>query len=174
MAMLQADLPTPPNQIRVKTMPETVEGGCMCGAVRYSMQSPPLVVHCCHCTECQRQNGSAFAVNAMIEHDRIEIIRGETVAGHMPAESGGGQTVHRCGNCGVILWSHYSGAGPAIAFVRAGTLDDPSVCPPDIHIFTRSKQPWVVLPEGAKAVDVYYNAAEHWSGASLERLAAVA
>lgn len=150
-------------------MSNLLEGGCMCGAVRYRIEGPPLIVHCCHCTECQRQSGSAFAVNAMIERSRIELLAGETVAGHMPAESGKGQTVHRCGECGVILWSHYSGAGPAIAFLRAGTLDDPSAYPPDIHIFTRSKQPWVQLPAGAATVEVYYNKDDYWLAESIAR-----
>ena len=147
-------------------------GGCMCGAVRYRAEGPPLVVHCCHCTECQRQNGSAFAVNALIESTRIELVAGATVAGHMPAASGKGQTVHRCAACGVTLWSHYPDGGDAIAFLRVGTLDDATACPPDIHIFTRSRQKWVLLPAGATAFEAFYDPGTVWSEAVRARYTA--
>jgi hypothetical protein len=147
-------------------------GGCMCGSVRYRLLAPPLFVHCCHCTECQRQNGSAFALNAMIERECVAVTKGATAPGRMPAASGRGQEVHRCGGCGVILWSHYAGAGKGVAFVRVGTLDAPGDCPPDIHIFTRWKQPWVVIPPDARAVPVYYERQGIWPEESLRRLAA--
>jgi uncharacterized protein YndB with AHSA1/START domain len=150
-----------------------MDGGCGCGAVRYTMSSPPLVVHACHCRWCQRESGSAFALNAMIEADRV-VARGqppETV--RTPSDSGDGQQIVRCPHCRVALWSHYGGSGPAVAFVRVGTLDDPDALPPDIHIFTASKQPWLVLPPGAKAVPEYYEREQVWSAASLARRAAL-
>ena len=150
-----------------------LEGGCTCRAVRYRMTSAPLFVHCCHCRWCQRETGSAFVLNAMIESDRLERLQGEAELVDTPSASGAGQLIARCPHCKVALWSHYAGAGRAVSFVRVGTLDEPDRLPPDIHIFTMSKQPWVVLPPGAPAVAEYYKAAEHWPKASLERRAAL-
>ena len=146
----------------------TFEGGCDCRAVRYRLRSRPLFVHCCHCRWCQRESGSAFALNAMIETDRIEV-QGETALVDTPSSSGKGQLIARCPSCRVALWSHYAGAGRALSFVRVGTLDDPDAMPPDIHIFTSTKQPWVVLPPGTPAVEEYYKASELWPADSLER-----
>jgi len=158
-----------------KTSDEFValEGGCTCRAVRYRMNSRPLIVHCCHCRWCQRETGTAFALNAMIESDRVDVLEG----GHQielvdtPSLSGKGQKIARCGICRVAVWSHYAGAGDALRFVRVGTLDDPDKLPPDIHIFTESKQPWVCLPPGAAAVPQYYSAGKYWSEESLARRA---
>jgi hypothetical protein len=145
------------------------EGGCTCRGVRYRFATAPLVVHACHCTWCQRETGSAFAVNAMIESDRFESFGAEPEFIDTPSESGKGQSVARCPACRVAVWSHYAGAGPLVTFVRVGTLDEPHRLPPDIHIFTRSKQPWVVLPVGARSVPVYYEIEAVWSPESLAR-----
>jgi hypothetical protein len=145
------------------------EGGCTCGAVRYRMESAPIFVHGCHCTWCQRETGSAFATNAMIETDRVTLQKGEPMAIATPSASGKGQTILRCPTCHVAVWSHYAGAGEKIAFVRAGTLDDTTQLEPDIHIFTSTKRPWVILPEGKPAVPEYYSAREMWPAESLER-----
>lgn len=150
-------------------MRESMNGQCTCGAVRYRMTDVPLIVHGCHCSWCQRETGSAFAVNAMIESDRVDLIEGEPEAVSTPSESGKGQEIFRCPECRVAVWSHYAGAGDSMRFVRVGTLDQPDRCTPDIHIFTSSKQPWVVLPDGVPAVPEYYRASEVWSPASLAR-----
>ena len=149
------------------------EGGCTCRAVRYRMTSMPLFVHCCHCTWCQRETGTAFALNAMIEADRVELLQGDAEVITTPSLSGKGQKIARCPKCRVALWSNYSGAGDAVRFVRVGTLDEAGRFPPDIHIFTSSKQPWVVLPEGVPAVPEFYKIAERWPQESLERRAAL-
>ena len=149
------------------------EGGCTCRSVRYRMTTKPLFVNCCHCTWCQRETGAAFALNAMIEADRVELLQGEVEVINTPSNSGRGQKISRCPKCRIALWSNYSGAGDAVRFVRVGTLDDAGGFPPDIHIFTSTKQPWVVLPEGTPAVPEYYKAAEHWPKESLERRAAL-
>ena len=150
------------------------EGGCTCRFARYRMTSKPLFVHCCHCTWCQRETGSAFALNAMIEADRVALLQGEVEVIHTPSLSGKGQKISRCPKCRVALWSNYAGAGDAVRFVRVGTLDEPGRFPPDIHIFTSSKQPWVVLPEGAAAVPEFYRISERWPQESLARRAALA
>jgi len=156
---------------------ETHEGGCACGHVRYEMTSHPLIVHCCHCTWCQRQNGSAFAVNALIEADRVHLTKGEVVDIEVPSPSGANQRISRCPKCQVAVWSYYlvmyGGIGELVRFIRVGTLDDPSRLPPDVHIFTSSKQPWVTLPPDALAVDDYYVTEEVWPAESLERRAAL-
>ncbi|MFL6844004.1 MAG: GFA family protein [Allosphingosinicella sp.] len=147
------------------------EGGCACRAVRYRLGSEPLIVHACHCTECQRLSGGAFAVNALIESDRLEILSGEARAFPVIGTSGKPQTIFRCSTCATALWSHYPGAGTKLAFVRVGTLDEPGRLPPDIHIFTSTKQPWLELPAGARAVPEYYSSKEVWPAESLERRA---
>lgn len=149
------------------------EGGCACGFVRYRLKSKPLFVHCCHCRWCQRESGAAFALNAMIETDRVEQLAGEPALVHTPSQSGLGQDIARCPNCHIAVWSHYSGAGPAIRFVRVGTLDNPDFLPPDIHIYTASKQPWVQLPPGAVTVLEYYDRKEYWPEESLRRREAI-
>ena len=145
------------------------EGGCACRAVRYRLLSAPLIVHACHCTECRRLTGSAFAVNALIETERLETLAGEPRAVPVIGTSGKPQAIFRCPDCATALWSHYPGAGPKLAFVRVGTLDRPARLPPDIHIFTSTKLPWLALPEGARAVPEYYSAREVWPEESLER-----
>jgi len=137
------------------------------------MATPPLFVHCCHCRWCQRESGSAFALNAMIEADRVQLLEGETERVPTPSASGKGQAIVRCARCRVALWSHYAGNGDAVSFVRVGTLDDPDLLPPDIHIFTSSKQRWVQLPPGTPAVAEDYRRSEHWPAASIERLRAL-
>jgi hypothetical protein len=149
------------------------EGGCDCKQVRYRMATAPLFVHCCHCRWCQRESGASFALNAMIEADRVTELGEAAELIDTPSASGSGQIIARCPKCKVAVWSHYAGAGPLIKFIRVGTLDDPDALPPDIHIFTGSKQPWVVLPEGTPAVAEYYERERHWPAASLERFAAL-
>ncbi|MBI3735275.1 GFA family protein [Candidatus Sumerlaeota bacterium] len=146
-----------------------MEGGCTCRAVRYRLKSAPLFVNCCHCRWCQRETGAAFALNAMIEADRVELLGGEPEIVKTPTLSGKGQKIARCPACRVALWSNYPGAGDAVRFVRVGTLDDPDACPPGIHIFTMSKQPWVILPPEAPAVLEYYDREKYWPAASLAR-----
>jgi len=146
-----------------------IEGGCDCRAVRYRMLTKPLFVHCCHCRWCQRESGASFALNAMIESDRVELLAGAVDMVLTPSNSGKGQKIARCPTCRIALWSHYGGAGDAVRFVRVGTLDEPDRLPPDIHIFTASKQPWVVLPAGTPAVEEYYDRAKYWPPESLAR-----
>jgi len=141
------------------------------------MESRPLIVPCWHCSWCQRQNGSAFAVNALIEADRVSLRQGDVVDVEVPSPSGANQRISRCPNCQVAVWSYYlvmfGGIGDLVRFIRVGTLDDPGNVPPDVHIYTSSKQPWVVLPPGALAVGEYYVAEEVWPKESLERRAAL-
>jgi hypothetical protein len=145
------------------------EGGCDCRFVRYRLQTKPLFVHCCHCRWCQRESGAAFALNALIEADRVELLAGEPIVVDTPSASGKGQRIARCPRCMVAVWSNYAGAGPRVHFVRVGTLDSPDLLPPDIHIFTASKQPWVLLPPGVPAVPEYYDRRQHWPAESQER-----
>ena len=148
------------------------DGGCTCRHVRYRMTSKPMFVHCCHCRWCQRETGASFALNALIESDRVQLLHGEVEVIDTPSNSGKGQRISRCPKCHVALWSNYGGGGDAIRFVRVGTLDEPDRLQPDIHIFTASKQPWVVLPPGALAVPEYYKSSEVWPRESWERRAA--
>ena len=152
---------------------ETYEGACACRAIRYRMTSRPLFVHCCHCRWCQRETGSAFVLNAMIEAERVELLGGTPEVIDTPSNSGRGQKIARCPTCRVALWSNYAGAGDAVCFVRVGTLLEPDRLPPDIHIFTSTKQPWVVLPPGTPAVAEFYDLDKYWPAESLERRAAL-
>jgi hypothetical protein len=145
------------------------EGACACGSVRYRLTSDPLFVHCCHCLRCQRQTGSAFVVNVLIETERVEILAGEPQRVDVPRDRGK-QKVWRCPTCQIALYSQYT--RPQVRFVRAGTLDDPASVAPDVHIFTRSKLPWVTLPDSVPAFRTYYDTQKLWPAASLERLEA--
>ena len=146
-----------------------LRGRCTCGEIQYEIVEKPLFVHCCHCRWCQRETGTAFALNAMIESEKVALTKGEPETILTPSNSGKGQQIVRCPTCRIAVWSHYAGAGDALKFVRVGTLDDPDALPPDIHIFTSSKMPWVVLPEGTPAVPEYYDRKAYWPQESLER-----
>lgn len=150
-----------------------LEGGCTCREVRYRMTTRPLVVHCCHCTWCQRETGSAFALNAMIEAERVEVTKGKPEAVNTPSQSGKGQVIWRCATCQIALWSNYGGGGDVLRFVRVGTMDRTDLLPPDVHIFTSTKQPWVILSPETPAFEEYYRASDVWSAESLERRAAI-
>jgi hypothetical protein len=150
-----------------------LDGRCTCGTVKYRITAKPIFVHCCHCTWCQRETGTAFALNAMVEADRVELLEGEPELVLVPTPSGRGQKVFRCPSCRVTVWSHYAGSGDAIRFVRVGTLEEPGRLPPDIHIHTVAKQPWVVLPSDVPAVEHYYDRADYWTLESLARIEAL-
>ncbi|HEY5896370.1 MAG TPA: GFA family protein [Burkholderiales bacterium] len=146
-----------------------LEGGCDCRQLRYRMESRPLFVHCCHCRWCQRETGASFALNAMIESDRVTLLGVKPELVDTPSQSGRGQKIARCPQCRIAVWSHYAGAGTVVSFVRVGTLDDPDALPPDIHIFTSSKQPWVVIPPHMPAAPEYYEREKYWPAESLAR-----
>ena len=147
------------------------DGGCACGALRYQLASEPLFVHCCHCLNCQRQTGSAFVVNLLIETDRVEVVAGATQPVDAPRDDGSVQRIFRCTRCQVAVFSEYD--RPEVRFVRAGTLDVPTEVAPDVHIFTRSRVGWVSLPEDTPAFELYYDEYELWPAESLRRLEAV-
>jgi len=152
----------------VDQMKDRLEGGCACGAVRYRLVCAPMFVHCCHCRDCQRQTGSAFVLNALIETDNISIVAGEPGPVAVPADSGKPHLIYRCPACQIAVWSEYGGRS-ALRFVRVGTLDDPAALPPDVHIYVRSKLPWITLPEGVPTFGAYYDSRALWPAASLER-----
>ena len=143
-------------------------GSCFCGAVTYRLESAPMFVHCCHCKDCQCQTGTAFALNAIMEADRITLLSGKPEVVTMRTDSGRPHDIYRCPDCMTAVWSDY-GRRKVMLFVRVGTLENPGALPPDVHIFTRSKLPWVVLPEGARAFDVYYDLKNEWPAESLAR-----
>lgn len=150
-------------------MPEyPLNGSCFCGKIKYRLETPPLFVHCCHCTDCQKQTGSAFAINALIETDRITLVSGEPERIEMKTDSGQPHDIYRCPKCKSAVWSDYGRRG-VLRFVRVATLDHPSALPPDVHIFTRSKLDWVVLPPGARAFEIYYDMEKEWPPESLAR-----
>lgn len=150
---------------------KTFEGGCTCGQVRYQVYADPWIVHCCHCRWCQRQSGAAFALNALYEADRVELLQGEVEEVRVPSPSGKGQIIARCPQCRVAVWSNYymGGLMERVRFVRVGTLDNPDRLPPDVHIFTSTKQPWVVLPPEDYAVEEFYDIESTYSPQSLAR-----
>lgn len=164
MASPEADL---------QTLALPLDGGCTCRQVRYRLLATPLFVHCCHCRWCQRESGASFALNAMVESSQILRVAGTPELVMTPSASGKGQRIARCPACRIAVWSHYAGAGPVLAFLRVGTLDTPDVLPPDIHIFTASRQPWVMLRPEVPAVPGYYDRRTTWPASSLARYAAV-
>jgi len=145
------------------------KGRCTCGEIEYELTKAPMFVHCCHCTWCQRETGSAFAINALIEADNVQLIKGCPEKIDVPTESGTGQQISRCPSCKTALWSNYGAAKDRVCFIRVGTLDDPDTCPPDIHIFTSSKQKWVVLNDSVPVMDEYYQRSKYWPEQSIER-----
>ncbi|HUC18418.1 MAG TPA: GFA family protein [Acetobacteraceae bacterium] len=151
---------------------EKREGGCACGAVRYRLETTPMFVHCCHCRDCQRQTGSAFVLNALIETDQITLLAGDPEPISVPTDSGRPHRIFRCPDCQTALWSEYGGRA-ALRFVRVGTLDEPAELLPDVHIYTRSKLPWVTLPADAPTFEAYYDSRQLWPTASLERRRAI-
>jgi hypothetical protein len=149
-------------------MPKDLEGGCACGTVRYRLAAAPMFVHCCHCLDCQRQTGSAFVLNALIEADRVLVLSGDPQPIGVPTDSGLPHQVFRCPSCQTALWSVYGGRSE-LRFIRVGTLDTPQALPPDVHIYTRSKQPWLILPEATPSFEAYYDPQRVWPAASLDR-----
>jgi hypothetical protein len=147
------------------------EGGCACGATRYRLESDPLFIHCCHCLNCQRQTGSAFVINLMIEASHVEMVAGAPQPVEVPRDDGSTQRIFRCPTCQVAVFSEYG--RPEVRYVRAGTLDRPSEVTPDVHIFTKSKVSWITIPESTPAFEVYYDMKALWPAASLERLSAI-
>jgi len=146
-----------------------LEGGCDCRRTRYRVETAPMIVHCCHCRWCQRESGASFALNAMFEANRVTSLGADPDLIQTPSESGSGQLVARCPSCKIAVWSNYAGAGPVVTFIRVGTLDNPDCLPPDIHIFTESKQPWAMLPSGAPSFPQYYEREQLWPAESLAR-----
>ena len=153
-------------------MTSTLEGGCACGKLRYRLATGPMFVHCCHRRDCQRQTGSAFVLNALIETDRVEKLSGETEGIAVPTDSGRPHVIHRCPSCKIAAWSHYGGV-QKLSFMRVGALDDPSALAPDVHIYTRSKLPWVALPAHVPAFEAYYDPKTLWPAESLARRKAI-
>ena len=152
-------------------MSAELAGGCSCGEVRYRLAGAPMFVHCCHCKDCQRQTGSAFVLNALYEADRVEVLSGAPEPVTMPTDSGRPHDIYRCPKCRIAVWSTYGGR-PQIRFVRVGALDDATALAPDVHIYTRSKVPWVKLPEGVASFEAYYDSKKLWPAESLARRAA--
>jgi hypothetical protein len=146
-----------------------LNGQCTCGATKYQILSKPLFVHCCHCTWCQRETGASFALNAFIESKYVKLIQGKPKTVITPTNSKDGQKIVRCPSCKIALWGHYTGAGDIISFVRVGTLDDPNVLKPDIHIYTSAKQDWLQLSNDVPQVDEYYQKVDYWPIESIER-----
>jgi hypothetical protein len=147
------------------------EGGCACAALRYRLASQPMFIHCCHCLNCQRQTGSAFVVNLLIEADRVQVLAGAPQPVDAPRDHGSAQRIFRCPECQVAIFSEYG--SPEVRFVRGGTLDDPTEIAPDVHIYTRSKVGWVTVPDGTPTFEAYYDRKKLWPAESLRRLEAV-
>lgn len=149
---------------------EKITGACACGKVRYRLNRVPMYVNCCHCRRCQRETGAAFALNAMIETENVELLSGDIELVGTPTESGAGQEIARCPSCQIALWSHYTRAGQLLSFIRVGTLNNPDALPPDVHIYTQSKQPWVVIPDDMPSFEEYYDRAKQLPVECLDRL----
>ena len=146
-----------------------LNGRCTCGEVKYRLLNKPLFVHCCHCTWCQRETGASFALNAFIESQSVKLLQGQPETVNTPSDSGKGQKIVRCRSCKIALWGHYSGAGDSMSFVRIGTLDNPNLLEPDIHVYTSSKQNWLELSGDTPQVEEYYQKEDYWPAESLER-----
>lgn len=143
-------------------------GKCGCGAVTYRLKAHPMFVHCCHCSDCQTQTGTAFALNGIIETENVEL-DGPTREEMLATSSGKGQIITRCAECGVAVFSNYLAREGKLRHMRIGTLDEPEQCPPDVHIFTSSKLPWVTLSSDVPIFEEYYSIPDIWPESSRER-----
>jgi hypothetical protein len=152
---------------------EIFEGGCSCGALRYQMKRTPIFVHCCHCTYCQRETGTSYGLNALIEASQVQLLQGQPERIELPTRSEKGQSVFRCSKCQIAVWSQYGAGGDLLSFVRVGTLDDAARIAPSIHIYTSTKQPWITLSDDIPSVPEYYNAKDYWSPEARERVRAM-
>ena len=151
---------------------EKLAGGCACGAARYELSTTPLIVHACHCRDCQRITGGPFVINIWIERRFVGTNGAKLGSFELRGGSEKPHEVFFCPTCGVFLWSRYAIAPGDCLFVRAGTLDRPDRIKPDVHIFTRTKLPWIELPKDALAFESIYTIADVWPPSSLERLRA--
>lgn len=149
-----------------------MKGHCTCGEVEFELLAEPMITHCCHCSWCQRESGSAFIINAYVETSNVSITKGQVERHRVPSRSGKGQSIARCPTCHTAMWSHYAGSGEGFAFVRTSTLVAPATFAPDVHIFTASKLPWVTLPSGPKVFEGFYDPKEIWSDEALDRFIA--
>lgn len=123
------------------------DGGCQCGRVRYRVRGEPLSLAVCHCTLCQRQSGSAFGMSLMVPAESFELLSGELASFTVTCDSGRTKECAFCPACGTRI--HHRGAlDPSVVSLKPGTLDDPSGLVPGLHIWTRSRQAWVPIPEG--------------------------
>jgi hypothetical protein len=147
-----------------------LEGGCACGSIRYRLTATPLIVHACHCRDCQRVTGGAFVINVWIERPFVERLSGNPKSFLLAGGSGKDHEVYFCEQCGTYLWSRYQIAPGDALFVRAGTLDEPESVKPDVHIFTRSKLPWLDIPKDVPEFNTIYDIEKVWSADSKERL----
>jgi hypothetical protein len=140
---------------------EMMEGGCGCGDVRYRINAPQTpAVYACHCTECQTQSGSAFALQMPVFEAMLSV-SGETVTGDRVQPSGAIGTIFACRKCLVRLYSKNS-TRQGMATVRAGTLDDSNRVVPKFHLWVSSKQPWINLPDDAVALQEQPASTEEW------------
>ncbi len=121
-------------------------GGCQCGRVRYRLVGEPLFLSVCHCKECQRQSGSAFGMSMLVPEANLTV-EGTLKSFERSSESGRPVRCHFCPECGTRIYHAISYAAGAVN-LKPGTLDDTSWLEPRLQAWTRSKQPWVALPEG--------------------------
>jgi hypothetical protein len=147
-----------------------LEGGCACRTIRYALTNSPMIVHACHCLDCQRLTGGPFVINIWIEKQFVETGSALPKSFRLSGGSGKHNDVFFCDNCGTTLWSRYQIAPGDALFVRAGTLDNPGAVTPDVHVFTRSKLSWLKIPEGVPAFESGYKLDEVWPAESRERL----
>ena len=150
------------------------EGRCSCGKTVYRTHREPLIVHACHCRHCQRQTGASHALNALLEHDQVKLLSGEVISTKVDTPSGAGQSIIRCGQCLSALWSHYhkfaGDRGHLVSFIRVGTLNQAIEYAPDVHIYAKSRLPYLPLAPDIPQFDEFYNIKSLWPERSLVRL----
>lgn len=123
------------------------DGGCQCGSVRYRIEGEPLDLVVCHCTECQRQSGSAFGMSLAVRAKDFRLTTGTLKSFTVTCDSGRLKTCTFCPDCGCRI---YHQTDPRGMSVKAGTLDDRTTLRPTAHYWTARKQPWVVVPDGVR------------------------
>jgi len=123
-----------------------ITGGCLCGAVRYEVSGEPVRIVNCHCDDCRKATGAAFATNVFFKEDEITVVQGTPKAFRHTADSGSTMTKEFCSNCGSQLFGQGS-RGVGMKSIKAGSMDDPSGVAPGLDIYIARKLPGVVLSD---------------------------
>ena len=146
---------------------QSLTGGCICGQVKYQIIDKPLFTQACHCKDCKVLTGSSYVVNSSILENTL-IVEGEVSSTELKAGSGASYKTYFCTKCGNYVYADYDSAVGRLT-VRTKTLDNSEKFPPQVHIFTKDKDPWLNLSEDVICFKEMYDQKKTWPEDSLNR-----